>query len=81
MTLMCDSLFLGSKNVEVLHFYVVKSVVITHFFTVKSVVITHLFVAKSVYVLHFFTVKNVMKCYNKVKEGGLYVSFSYKKII
>ncbi len=70
MTLMCDSLFLGSKNVEVLHFYVVK-----------SVVITHLFVAKSVYVLHFFTVKNVKKCYNKVKEGGLYVSFSYKKII
>lgn len=67
---MCDSLFLGSKNVEVLHFYVVK-----------SVVITHLFVAKSVYVLHFFTVKNVKKCYNKVKEGGLYVSFSYKKII
>lgn len=59
MTLMCDSLFLGSKNVEVLHFYVVK-----------SVVITHLFVAKSVYVLHFFTVKNVKKCYNKVKEGG-----------
>lgn len=59
MTLMCDSLFLGSKNVEVLHFYVVKSVVITH----------------------FFTVKNVKKCYNKVKEGGLYVSFSYKKII
>ena len=56
---MCDSLFLGSKNVEVLHFYVVK-----------SVVITHLFVAKSVYVLHFFTVKNVKKCYNKVKEGG-----------
>ena len=70
MTLMCDSLFLGSKNVEVLHFYVVK-----------SVMITHLFVAKSVYVLHFFTVKNVKKCYNKVKEGGLYVSFSYKKII
>ena len=70
MTLMCDSLFLGSKNVEVLHFYVVK-----------SVAITHLFVAKSVYVLHFFTVKNVKKCYNKVKEGGLYVSFSYKKII
>lgn len=70
MTLMCDSLFLGSKNAEVLHFYVVK-----------SVVITHLFVAKSVYVLHFFTVKNVKKCYNKVKEGGLYVSFSYKKII
>lgn len=70
MTLMCDSLFLGSKNVEVLHFYVVK-----------SVVITHLFVAKSIYVLHFFTVKNVKKCYNKVKEGGLYVSFSYKKII
>lgn len=70
MTLMCDSLFLGSKNVEVLHFYVVK-----------SVVITHLFVAKYVYVLHFFTVKNVKKCYNKVKEGGLYVSFSYKKII
>ena len=70
MTLMCDSLFLGSKNVEVLHFYVVK-----------SVVITHLFVAKSVYILHFFTVKNVKKCYNKVKEGGLYVSFSYKKII
>lgn len=70
MTLMCDSLFLGSKNVEVLNFYVVK-----------SVVITHLFVAKSVYVLHFFTVKNVKKCYNKVKEGGLYVSFSYKKII
>lgn len=70
MTLMCDSLFLGSKNVEVLHFYVVK-----------SVVITHLFVAKNVYVLHFFTVKNVKKCYNKVKEGGLYVSFSYKKII
>lgn len=70
MTLMCDSLFLGSKNVEVLHFYVVK-----------SVVITHLFVAKSVYVLHFFTVKNVKKCYNKVKEGCLYVSFSYKKII
>lgn len=70
MTLMCDSLFLGSKNVEVLHFYVVK-----------SVVITHLYVAKSVYVLHFFTVKNVKKCYNKVKEGGLYVSFSYKKII
>ena len=67
---MCDSLFLGSKNVEVLHFYVVK-----------SVVITHLIVAKSVYVLHFFTVKNVKKCYNKVKEGGLYVSFSYKKII
>ena len=59
MTLMCDSLFLGSKNVEVLHFYVVK-----------SVVITRLFVAKSVYVLHFFTVKNVKKCYNKVKEGG-----------
>lgn len=70
MTLMCDSLFLGSKNVEVLHFYVVK-----------SVVITHLFVAKNVYILHFFTVKNVKKCYNKVKEGGLYVSFSYKKII
>lgn len=70
MTLMCDSLFLRSKNVEVLHFYVVKSVVITHFFAVKSV-----------YVLHFFTVKNVKKCYNKVKEGGLYVSFSYKKII
>lgn len=70
MTLMCDSLFLRSKNVEVLHFYVVK-----------SVVITHLFVEKSVYVLHFFTVKNVKKCYNKVKEGGLYVSFSYKKII
>ena len=70
MTLMCDSLFLGSKNVEVLHFYVVK-----------SVVITHLFVAKSVYVLHFFTVKNVKRFYNKVKEGGLYVSFSYKKII
>lgn len=81
MTLMCDSLFLGSKNVEVLHFYVVKSVVITHFFSVKNVGITHIFVAKSAYVLHFFTVKNVKKCYNKVKEGGLYVSFSYKKII
>lgn len=63
MTLMCDSLFLGSKNVEVLHFYVVK-----------SVVITHLFVAKSVYVLHFFTVKNVKKCYNKVKDKLLNVN-------
>ena len=37
MTLMCDSLFLGSKNVEVLYFYVVKSVVKTHLFVVKSV--------------------------------------------
>lgn len=37
MTLMCDSLFLGSKNVEVLHFYVVKSVVVAHYFAVKNV--------------------------------------------
>lgn len=37
MTLMCDSLFLRSKNVEVLHFYAVKSVVITHLFAVKNV--------------------------------------------
>lgn len=50
-----------SKNVEVLHFYVVKSVVVSHLFVVKSVEVTHFIVVKSVVITHFFAVKNVKR--------------------